>query len=77
MLEDGGENRFLMDNRLTQFDLMVGWKITEYVTTRLLPTNKFCADRWHIYSDTPGTLCFMCLKYLADVMGTKENKFEY
>ena len=42
-----GGNRLFMDNWLTHFDLMVGWKITECVRTRLLPDNKFCADGWH------------------------------
>ena len=51
--------------------------MTEFVRTRLPPSNKFLVDGWHICSDTPGTLCFICLKYLADVMGTKENKFQY
>ena len=30
-----------------------------------------------IYSDTPGTLRWMGLDYLNDVMGTEENKFQY
>ena len=66
---------FLMDNGLAEFNLMVGLKMTEFARARLLPNNKFLVDRCHIYSDTWGTLSFMCLKYLADVMGTKENKF--
>ena len=70
-------DRLFMGNQLVQFDLIVGWKITECVMTRLLPNTKFCADEWHIYSDTPGTLRFMCLKYLVDVIRTKENKFGY
>ena len=72
-----GENRFLMDNGLAEFDLMVGLKMKEFVRTRLLPNNKFLADRWHIYSDTRGTLSFMRLQYLADVMGSKEDEFQY
>ena len=66
-----------MDNGLAEFNLMVGLKMTEYLGTRLLRNNKFLAYGWHIYSDTPGTLSFMCLKYLSDVMGSKENKFQY
>ena len=51
--------------------------MTEFVRTRLLPNNRFLADEWHIYSDTRGALSFVCLQYLADIMGSKENKFQY
>ena len=72
-----GGNRLLMDNGLTQLYLVVGLKMTEFVGTRLLPDTKFCVDGWHIYSDTPGTLSWMCLTYQKDVMGPEENKFQY
>ena len=67
----------MMDNGLAEFDLMVGLKMAKFVKTRLLPNNKFLADVWHIYSDIRETLSFICLKYLVDVMGSKENKFQY
>ena len=44
-----GGNRLMMDNWLTQFDLMVGWKITECVRKLLLPNSMFCTDGWHLY----------------------------
>ena len=40
-----GGNRSLMGNGLAQFNLMVGLKMTEFARTRLLPNNKFLADR--------------------------------
>ena len=64
-----------MDNRLAQLGLMVGLKMTEFVRLRLLPCTKFLADGWHIYSDIPGTLSWMCLLYLNNIIGTEENKF--
>ena len=72
-----GGNRLLMDNGLAQFDLMVGLKMTEFVRSRLLPNIKFLIDGWHIYSDTPGTLSWMCLNCLKDVTVTGEKKFQY
>ena len=66
-----------MDNRLAEFDLTMWLKMTKFVRTKLLTNNKFLADIWHIYSDIRWTLSFVCLQYLADVMGSKENKFQY
>ena len=76
MLEDGG-NVLLMDNGLTQFDLMVGLKITECIRSRLVPNTNFLTDGWHIFSDTPGAFSWMCLTYLKDIMAVEENKFQH
>ena len=54
-----GENRFLMDNGLVEFDLIVGLKMTQFVRTKLLPDSKFLVDRWNTFFDTQGTLNFM------------------
>ena len=67
----------MMDNGLAQFDLMVELKMTEFVRSRCLPNTKFLADGWHIYSDTQGTLSWMCLTYLKDIMAVEENKFQH
>ena len=72
-----GKNVLLKNNGLGEYDIMVAVKLTEFVRTRLLPHTKFLKDGWHIYSETPGTLSQMCLAYLKDVMGTKENAFQY
>ena len=72
-----GKNGLMKDNGLGQFDLMVGLKMTEFVRSKLMPMTKFLADGWHIWSETPGTLCAMCLLYMKDVLGIEENTFMY